>query len=333
MDRQQIKSWLGGQTRELSKTDQKTQLEVFEEAGILDTEQAEFLQGIQRYNADAGENKNYRRILKKNSSTNLRKAIKNSNLTLLSHFTGIQDNSVNMSQVEKYERLRNWIDRTAGITYIAGHMGTGKTDFAILLSQVWKQINSEGEVASNISSHRASKTITSQADLLEWIQEDGEKLFVFDEASSHASGYIKDKMKVEKYFSSLVKFIRKNQGKLIIIGHTGKDIHPDIRRLSNYIQKESKKEAKVYESVENGEGETQKFKLENIPACSEEFDTREESSWKWDKYQKPDTLPWACYIYNNTEMSQKEVEILFDTSRTKISQNKEKYQSIEDIPA
>lgn len=92
------------------------------------------------------------------------------------------------------------------------------------------------------------------------------------------SGYIKDKMKAEKYFSSLVKFIRKNQGKLIIIGHTVKDLHHDIRRLSNYIQKGSKKEAKVYKSVENEEGETQNFKLENIPACSEEFDTREESS-------------------------------------------------------
>lgn len=87
-------------------------------------------------------------------------------------------------------------------------------------------------------------------------------------------------MKVEKCFSSLVKFIRKNQGKLIIIGHTGKVIHPDIRRLSNYVKKGSKKEATVFKSVDNGEGQKKKFKLENIPACSEEFDAREESSRK-----------------------------------------------------
>lgn len=103
------------------------------------------------------------------SKDRIESCLKNSNLTLLSHFTGIQGNSLNMSQVEKYERLRNWINRTACITYIAGHMGTGKTDFAILLSQIWKQIQNDGKVASNISSYRASKTITSQADLLEWI--------------------------------------------------------------------------------------------------------------------------------------------------------------------
>lgn len=60
-------------------------------------------------------------------------------------------------------------------------------------------------------------------------------------------------------------------------------MHPDVRRLAtDCIHKESKKEAAVYESVENGEGVDQKVDLVGIEPTKWTYDTNEESRWFWE---------------------------------------------------
>ncbi|MFW5903145.1 MAG: 3-hydroxyacyl-CoA dehydrogenase family protein, partial [Halolamina sp.] len=74
-------------------------------------------------------------------------------------------------------------------------------------------------------------------------------LFVFDEASSHASGRGQDGYEAGQKLGPLVYKIRKARAGLIIIGHDGKDVHPAVRTQALVIQKfrGEVKRAEVYE--------------------------------------------------------------------------------------
>jgi hypothetical protein len=110
----------------------------------------------------------------------------------------------------------------------------------------------------------------------------GDKLFIFDEGSSNASGYAQHAHQTQSKLGELVKLIRKVNGSMMIIGHTGKDVHPDIRRLSqDCIIKTGKKTAEYYHSVEEAEGVGFKMEVEGIPKTNFWYDTKESTSWDW----------------------------------------------------
>ena len=294
----------------------------------------------------AWETKRYKQIVKLHASQRLSTAVQNGNKSIINHFLGVVDTNTSLSHIQVYERFRNWVSREASVTYIAANMGYGKTDFALLMAEIWKS-SLEGstkngkpvrlEVASNVKSCQQTKSITTQPDLAEWMEDRGDdeeevfKLFVFDEASSHASGYTKDASKVQQQLSSMIKLMRKNGGNIIIIGHTGKDVHPDVRRLSDFVQKESKKEAVVFEDVREGAGNDMKFELSEIPPTSWRFDTKEESTWEWASGGAggKDMTQIACEVYlamkDGKRKTQKEVAEMFDISQSKISQNYQEY--------
>jgi LmbE family N-acetylglucosaminyl deacetylase len=82
----------------------------------------------------------------------------------------------------------------------------------------------------------------------------------------------------------MVKKIRKVDASMIIIGHTGKDVHPDIRRLAECVKKVSKKTAEYYYSVNEGKGEGHKRTISGIPKTNwNSYDTKEITTWEWSK--------------------------------------------------
>ena len=79
-------------------------------------------------------------------------------------------------------------------------------------------------------------------------------LFLFDEASSQASGNGKDGHEASTKLAVLVYKIRKYGGALVIIGHDGKDLHPAVRELCKVLHKIDKKKARFFETIKNREG-------------------------------------------------------------------------------
>lgn len=227
------------------------------------------------------ETKMGKKIIRKSANESVWKAVQQESLSAMSAHRGFPYSS----NVGGTRRLLDLTDRIEDgyISYIYGDMGTGKTDFAIFLAELWKRQNS-GLVGSNIQSLEQKDDFIERFDDLEdWIQAPSEKLFIFDEASSHASGYGSDAGNVTKYLRQLLRTFRKNGANLLIIGHTGKDIHPDIRRLAtDIIHKESKSEATLYNYVEDGTPEDQKGSLDGIEPTAWSFDTKEESRWFWE---------------------------------------------------
>lgn len=322
--------------------------DVLAQAGLLDQEVIEFLAFLERHyerpddrpNAPyyAEDTERYQHISTRNASKNLREAIQNGQTAKIHHFLGLVQQETEISGIKVYERFSRWVTREAGVTYLAGHMGSGKTDLSLTMAETFVRrlsdpddTDADGEggdavhVASNITSCPETETITSHPDLVEWLEEtDGRKLFILDDGSDSISGYTGDNQQFIAHFKTLVTFLRKDDAALIVIGHTGKDIHPHIRRLCDYVEKDGYKDAAVFEDVDEGEGQDKKFELSKIPPTSWSYDTKEESPWEWatDEDEGPDLVTIACRVYIDTDLTQQEVADTFETiSSSQISKH------------
>lgn len=244
------------------------------------------------------------KTMKKNLSSEFAtKAVKAGSVSMMKYVTGMQSYKKDASGLHTLRKLIKQLKKDAYISYLFGHMGNGKTDFANLMGEIAKE-ELGYEIASNQKSlEEKDEYIWTYGGFLNWLADGHDitsikdiqdlkdegvefsadnKLFIFDEGSNHASGYQSDAHDAQELLGKLVKLIRKVGGNMLIIGHTGKDVHPDIRRLSNdCIHKTGKKTAKYYESVEESEGKGLKFSVSAIPKTNWEYDTLEICKWSW----------------------------------------------------
>lgn len=209
------------------------------------------------------------------------------------HDVDRQSALIGLDRIETVEGVGSLVDRMdpGYIAYIKGQMGTGKTHFAFRVAELYHLIHGTGTIGSNVQSLGCSDDSIpivhfERFDRLEeWVRRDGRKLFVYDEASSTGSGYSADAHEIMSAFRELLQAFRKNDSMLLIIGHTGKDVHPHIvRQCNDVINKPDKKTAEIYEDVDdNGEGVDLKVEIDEISGLRLlEFDTREFSRWFWD---------------------------------------------------
>lgn len=267
----------------------------------------------------ARDSKLYQQLLRSAGTRRLTRAVSKGNIGPMKNAVGQFTDGSDMSGVEALSWLSKKLQEAALVWYLFGHMGNGKTDFAALLAQLFHRFNPEASIGTNVESLREKDVfIPSFPKLEKWLQEtEGRKLMIFDEASSHASGYSDNAAQARQNLGVMVKLIRKYDGNLLIIGHTGKDLHPDVKRLATCIHKEDLKKATVYRSVDGqGEGQGQIKKLHSIPPTSWTYDTKEDSDWSWGK----DSKYLRIWKLNNVHgISQKDLASLYDTSRSTIA--------------
>lgn len=232
------------------------------------------------------------------------KAVAEGNISQMKFVSGKQTYDIDATSLHALIQLRDRLSKDAYVQYLFGHMGNGKTDFATLQGEL---ANRElgYEIGSNIKSLKEKDAfIRNYGSLLRWLADGqkvssideivekdidvSDKLLIFDEASSHASGYSNDAYETQKKLGVMVKKIRKVNGRMIVIGHTGKDLHPDIRRLAECAAKVSKKTVEFYNTVtENGEGKGFKDSIGGIPKTNwNSYDTNEITNWDWSEVPK-----------------------------------------------
>lgn len=223
-----------------------------------------------------------RKIVSQEVSKILTKAIKDGDLSQLKCITGYNKDKGDFSSLNRFKKLIGRVCRDGYSLYVFGEVGSGKTDFALLLSELWR-IGKNGEVGSNIRSfEEKDEFIGCFSDLKDWLSDNGDRLFVFDEASSYAGGYGKQGYKAKKLIKLLKKF-RKYNASIIIVGHTGKDVHPEIRRLCHdLVEKRDKKVAKFWSKLSDGEGKNLKLEIKDVPETTCSYDTNEITDWNWE---------------------------------------------------
>lgn len=246
-----------------------------------------------------------------------RTALDGGDMPTLKHLTGDQQQRADVSGMKAIDALRETVTGPAPMFYIWAEPGAGKTNFAFLLAQLWKQAHgSEALVASNVrtlmesdpwppardgdgeyapleANHLAESNdgwIPNFGHLTEWIEQDGTpprdydqrpKLFIFDEASSSAGGSGNSGFQTKAKMGPLAYKIRKFNGALIVIGHDGKDVHPLIRELGVAVKKDAQKDATFYDDVQNRRGVGERFAVTGIPETDWRYDDGEATAWSW----------------------------------------------------
>lgn len=200
---------------------------------------------------------------------------------------GSTEKAQDISGMDAMLDLLDILDETAFMSYLWGHPGKGKTDFAFLIAQYKQHLVPEIRIATNVRSasrdNEDIEWIRNFGELDEWLKQDpsAPKLFIFDEASSHASGRGAQGYETASKLGPLLYKIRKYSGSLIIIGHDGKDVHPSVRELAYGIHKTGKKNAVIYHTVENRKGRDKIQEVTGINPTQYTFDTDEVTEWSW----------------------------------------------------
>lgn len=340
-------AWLGKKLEEATPGD----LRAVRAAGLLPAEVSrvlatiendydpDFGETIQGYDADSAPTRaeytdKYQEIVFKYTSEVLSKAVHNGYDRVINRFVEIVEQDADISHLHPVTRFTRWLTREAAVNYIFAAPGNGKTDLGVLICEhFWKEFDAGGKeahIATNIKStaeaHDQVTYIDNYPDLVEWLKEtDGFKHFLFDEASHHAHAFGGNNAKVVNRLGSMIKLIRKFNGGITIIGHTGKDLALDIRSLADAVKKEDKKTAVIYENVKDREGVGKKDRFENIPQTNWHYDTNENSDWSWgEKEEDEDDID--AFIAKTYHMvkessldSQKDVAEVFEVSQSKVS--------------
>jgi hypothetical protein len=250
------------------------------------------------------ETRLYQMLLGRASTETMQTAVREGRDSTLSYLVGDPGMTADVSGLKAIEAIEGVLDKEAPIVYIKGEPGSGKTNIALLLGQLWTRIqqrhDEEYEVASNIASLRAQdRWIERYTELEEWAKEyveemedggetlrDGapRKLYILDEASSHAAGIGEDGFKAGTLLGPLVKKIRKGNCGLIIIGHDGKDVHPAVRVLAKVVERyvEDVKRATLYHGIRNRQGQDRIVSLDGVPQTDWQYDDKESTRFVWD---------------------------------------------------
>ena len=240
------------------------------------------------------ETQEYQRIMSHHATEGFSRAIAEGDAAGVRHYVGSQEDTPDISGYRAIQSIEDLVTGDASMLYIYGHMGNGKSMFASLIAEIWKrQMPASAQVAANSRTIDAATGITSWPALNDWMIESestilaGEatrKLFIFDEASSQASGRGKDGYDASTKLATMCYKIRKYGGSLIIIGHDGKDVHPAVREMCTAFHKTGKKTGQFYREVKNRKGRdpiTQP--LEGIPLPQKRWqpNTYDLADWSW----------------------------------------------------
>ena len=248
------------------------------------------------------ETKLYKMMVQKYGTEALTNAVRGDNPQIQSFFVGDPGNKSDISGLHAIDRLRELMGKEAPIIYIWGPPGSGKTNFAILLAQMWKRYHHEkGKIASNIKTldesdfwiqewYKLKKWLTNNLTNIDGggktLEKDANnKLYIFDEASTHANASGKEGWETRSKLSPMVYKIRKSGAGLIIIGHDGKDVDPSVRTLATCIRKyrENNKKARVFDDVKERDGvnEYSFSPIKGIPKTDWTYDDKEATEFQW----------------------------------------------------
>jgi hypothetical protein len=233
----------------------------------------------------------YVEVVRREIGENLRKAVRNGNIAVVEHASGLDgDDGMEIDFVE-YERLGQLIERPSLLLFIFGDTGSGKSFTSVSLAELWK-LRVDGHILTNIRSFAEANDgvvyIDSYPDLIRYAVEHPtvRKLFVADELSSLMSGYAADRHKVEQLMRPLIRKQRKEPFKMstIGVGHRPGDIHPTLLNgeLAYPSWKTDLYTLEVYESMDGTEsGEDEIATLSGIKEPGMKVDTEDNGNWSW----------------------------------------------------
>ncbi|SDJ63008.1 hypothetical protein SAMN05216226_10699 [Halovenus aranensis] len=226
---------------------------------------------------------------------------------------GLTEKDAEISDAQAFAEIQNSLinNHAPYLAAIFGSPNTGKSSLATLYAELWEQLaeikypdTPEPVIISNAASigcldHHV-QDVTEFRELLfgseDWFESDGEDgtppavdpetpvFWIFDEASTHLDART-NSYEVANQYTPLLKRFAKINCDAVHIGHSGYDIHAELRRdtlMTEFLFKTSKKTVEVYASMDEDQGAEKKYELTEVPKPSHWIDPDDFASWSWE---------------------------------------------------
>lgn len=275
--------------REKLLSSQDDDLPASQDAGILSRDAERLIDLMKRFDIDAEKQKALiKRIRKQDVSQNINQAVRKDDYGYQAHALGRVNSQDTITDYTRLKQLKNTFQKNGRTFVFKGEPDTGKTNFALFIAELLSDME-DFDVLTNLESSDLGETFKSFQEMRELTSESGKKVVIIEDASNHLSGYALDRTKVEKYMRPYQNELAKDNAVLLLLGHTGSDIHAHLRRNAFLVHKKSKKSVDLYERVGNGSGEALKSSFQNVPATSVNYNSEEKTLIRWPDEEQGDS--------------------------------------------
>jgi hypothetical protein len=216
----------------------------------------------------------------------------------LPQFLTGSDSSEKSKEMRALMELSSLIRPDGRVVVFGGGTNSGKTNSALLLVECAQlQFADELQIATNIESlaeDTGASYIANFSDLQQWSTQDGPKIFIGDEMSSHAKAGSQDSHHVVEKMGPLCRMAAKRSLRVVSLGHRPTDLHPDVRKMPGMRYIECRRieddlgqplryELSIYEEIDDdGSGVHQVLRIPTVPETSLQYDPDEETGWSWE---------------------------------------------------
>ncbi|ADB79723.1 ORF7 [Haloarcula hispanica pleomorphic virus 1] len=218
------------------------------------------------------------------------KAIVQGNANLMSHLVGVTEQELDASAVRLPMMLMDELENNGAPAFVAaaGNPNTGKTNTMLLLVELARAALDDLEVIANFAADCVDRRVVSAHELAVALIEDRDvpKFVVIDEGSTHFDART-NRREVAVQFTPLAKrFAKLNVFACGTICHTGKDLHPEFKRLATLpFFKSEPKVAEFFAGWDEDESfpEDRLFsgELRDLEKAASEYDPDDSAPWQW----------------------------------------------------
>ena len=200
------------------------------------------------YDTEVGE-----QLLSKFRSDRATRAVTESNSTVLSHLVGVTEQELDGSALRLPMKLIDELENNEAPAFpvAAGNPNTGKTNTMLLLAELAKAAVDDLLVVANFESSITDHRITSAHDLAVTLLEhrDRPKFVLIDEGSTHFDARTYSYEVATQWTPLAKRFAKIGVYACGIVVHTGKDLHPEAKRMATLpFFKSEKKIAQFYQN-------------------------------------------------------------------------------------
>ena len=216
-------------------------------------------------------------------------ALKTENGSLLSNLVGVTERDLSADSLQLFSLLNDSLENNQAPSFVTcfGNPNTGKTNSLLLLAELRSTAIPNLEVIANFGAEIVDTRVTSCLDLATALleQKDVPKFLLLDEASTHFDSRTNRREVATQWTPLAKRFAKIGVDSCGVICHSGKDLHPEHKRLTTLsIEKQSKQTLSLYDRwpADSDTPEDAILEdIEDIPPCRSHYDPDDAAPWSW----------------------------------------------------
>ena len=215
---------------------------------------------------------------------------------LAAHLVGVTEQDLDADTLEVMLRISDLVENNEATAFqlVSGNPNTGKTAWAFLVTDIRRTIfedllDREYCVLSNVATSTTTNVVvTSMHDLMvQLLERRGvPKAVLIDEGSTHFDARTYKNEIAAQWSPSAKRFAKMGVDLCSTIGHTGKDVHPEYKRLTTLpVVKEEKTVTHLFDSwpadADEPVGEFDWSPLDGVPDTTDGYEADDAAPWNW----------------------------------------------------